>query len=246
MKRIGALILLCCILVCSICGCANTETNKTALDYVDLCDYKSLEVSKEEYVVSDTDLSTAIQMHMSSLNIEASELSDSIAVEYFNCQNANAVREMIKKEIIENRFYEAARDMILESSLITGFPEDSKTYVNNMVSAQKVFAEAEGISLSEYLDSYYKMTEEEFREAALCGYGDIMILKAIAEKEDYKINSEEYNNLIESTAEYVGMSTEETVKLYGEEYFECLLYEDFLRELIKTIYRTDIDEMAKT
>lgn len=246
MKRIGALILLCCILVCSICGCANTETNKTALDYVDLCDYKSLDVSKEEYVVSDTDLSTAIQMHMSSLNIEASELSDSIAVEYFNCKNANAVREMIKKEIIENRFYEVARDMILESSLITGFPEDSKTYVNNMVSAQKVFAEAEGISLSEYLDSYYKMTEEEFREAALCGYGDIMILKAIAEKEDYKINSEEYNNLIESTAEYVGMSTEETVKLYGEEYFECLLYEDFLRELIKTIYRTDIDEMAKT
>lgn len=246
MKRIGALILLCCILVCSICGCANTETNKTALDYVDLCDYKSLDVSKEEYVVSDTDLSTAIQMHMSSLNIEVSELSDSIAVEYFNCKNANAVREMIKKEIIENRFYEAARDMILESSLITGFPEDSKTYVNNMVSAQKVFAEAEGISLSEYLDSYYKMTEEEFREAALCGYGDIMILKAIAEKEDYKINSEEYNNLIESTAEYVGMSTEETVKLYGEEYFECLLYEDFLRELIKTIYRTDIDEMAKT
>lgn len=246
MKRIGALILLCCILVCSICGCANTETNKTALDYVDLCDYKSLDVSKEEYVVSDTDLSTAIQMHMSSLNIEASELSDSIAVEYFNCKNANAVREMIKKEIIENRFYEAARDMILESSLITGFPEDSKTYVNNMVSSQKVFAEAEGISLSEYLDSYYKMTEEEFREAALCGYGDIMILKAIAEKEDYKINSEEYNNLIESTAEYVGISTEETVKLYGEEYFECLLYEDFLRELIKTIYRTDIDEMAKT
>lgn len=246
MKRIGALVLLCCVLACCICGCSSTKTNGTVLDYVDLCDYKAIEVPKEEYMVSDTDLSTAIQMHMSSLNIEASELSDSIAVEYFNCKNANAVREMIKKEIIENRFYEAARDMILESSIITSFPEDSKTYVNNMVSAQKTFAETEGISLSEYLDSYYEMTEEEFREAALCGYGDIMILKAIAEKEDYEINSEEYNNLIESTAEYIGMSTEETVKLYGEEYFECLLYEDFLRELIKTIYRTDIDKMAKT
>ena len=240
MKRIGALVLLCCVLVCSICGCSNAKTNGTILDYVDLCDYKAIEVPKEEYMVSDTDLSTAIQMHMNSLNIEASELSDSIAVEYFNCENASAVKDMIKKEIIENRFYEAARDMILESSVITGFPEDSNTYVNSMVSAQKTFAEAEGISLSEYLDSYYEMTEEEFREAALCGYGDIMILKAIAEKENYKINSEERNHLIESTAESVGMSAEETLKLYGEEYFDCLLYEQFLKELIISTYSNEI------
>lgn len=240
MKRIGALVLLCYILVCCICGCSGVKTNGTVLDYVELCDYKAIEVPKEEYVVSGTDLSTAIQMHMNSLNIEASELSDSIAVEYFNCKNANAVREMIKKEIVENRFYEAARDIILESSLIIGFPEDSQTYVNNMVSAQKILAEAEGISLSEYLDSYYEMTEKEFREAALCGYGDIMILKAIAEKENYEINSEEYNNLIKSTAEYVGMSTEETVKLYGEEYFECLIYEDFLKKMILDIYSDEI------
>lgn len=246
MKRIGVLILLCCILVCGVCGCTNSEANKTALDYVDLCDYKSLEVPADEYMVSDTDLSTAIQMYLSSLDIEASELSDNIAVEYFNCENAVAAKEMIKKEIIENRFYEAARDMILESSIITGFPEDSNAYVNNMVSAQKTFAEAEGVSLNEYLDSYYEMTEEEFREAAFCGYGDIMILKAIAEKENYTINSEERDSLIESTAESVGMPTEETLKLYSEEYFDCLLYEDFLRELIKTIYRADIDKMVKT
>ncbi len=246
MKRIGALILLCCILVCGVCGCTNSEANKTALDYVDLCDYKSLEVPADEYMVSDTDLSTAIQMHMSSLNIEASELSDSIAVEYFNCKNANDVREMIKKEIIENRFYEAARDMILESSLIIGFPEESKTYVNNMVSAQKAFAEAEGISLSEYLDSYYEMTEEEFREAALCGYGDIMILKAIAEKEKYEINSEERRSLIESTAEHIGMSTEETLNIYGEEYFDCLLYEEFLKELILDIYSDEVLAKVKS
>lgn len=246
MKRIGALILLCCILVCGVCGCTNSEANKTVLDYVDLCDYKSLEVPADEYMVSDTDLSTAIQMHMSSLNIEASELSDSIAVKYFNCKDAAAVRDMIKKEIIENRFYEVARDMILESSIITGFHEDSNAYVNNMVSAQKTFAEAEGVSLSEYLDSYYEMTEEEFREATLCGYGDIMILKAIAEKEEYEINSEEYNNLIESTAEYVGMSKEETVKLYGEEYFECLLYEEFLKELIQDIYSDEILAIGKS
>lgn len=245
MKRIGALVLLFCVLVCSICGCSSTKATKTVLDYVDLCDYKAIEVPKEEYMVSDTDISTAIQMHMNSLNIEASELSDSIAVEYFNCENASAVRTMIKKEIIENRFYEAARDMILEFSIITSFPENSNAYVDNMVSAQKTFAEAEGVSLNEYLNSYYEMTEEEFREAALCGYGDIMILKAVAEKENYTIDVEERNSLIESTAEYVGMSTEETLKLYGEEYFDCLLYEDFLRELITSIYRSDIDKMAK-
>lgn len=240
MKRIGALILLCCILVCSVCGCANTETNKTALDYVDLCDYKSLDVSKEEYVVSDTDLSTAIQMHLSSLNIEASEISDDIAVEYFGCEDATAAKEMIKKEIVENRFYEAARDLILDSSQIIEFPESSNNYVNNMVSMQKSFAEAEGISLSDYLDNSYEMTEEEFQEAALCGYGDIMILKAIAEKENYQINPEDRVAIIESTAEYVGMSTEETLNIYGKEYFDCLLYEEFLKEFILYTYSDEI------
>lgn len=44
--------------------------------------------------------------------------------------------------------------MILESSVITGFPEESDAYVDNMVSAQKTFAEAEGVSLNEYLNSY--------------------------------------------------------------------------------------------
>jgi len=243
MKRIGALVLLFCVLVCSICGCSSTKTTETVLDYVDLCDYKAIEVPKEEYMVSDTDISTAIQMHMNSLNIEASELSDSIAVEYFNCENASAVRTMIKKEIIENRFYEAARDMILESSIITSFPENSNAYVDNMVSAQKTFAEAEGVSLNEYLNSYYEMTEEEFREAALCGYGDIMILKAVAEKEKYQINPEDRVALIESTAEYVGMSVEETLNTYGEEYFDCLLYEEFLKELILSNYRPEITEM---
>lgn len=87
------------------------------------------------------------------------------------------------------------------------------------------------------------MTEEEFREAALCGYGDIMILKAVAEKEKYQINLEDRVALIESTAEYVGMSVEETLNTYGKEYFDCLLYEEFLKKLILSNYRPEITEM---
>ena len=87
------------------------------------------------------------------------------------------------------------------------------------------------------------MTEEEFREAALCGYGDIMILKAVAEKEKYQINLEDRVALIESTAEYVGMSVEETLNTYGEEYLDCLLYEEFLKKLILSNYRPEITEM---
>jgi len=236
MKRIGALILICFILVCSVFGCDKSEADKAALDYVELCNYKSLDVPRDEYVVSDTDLSTAIQMHLSSLDIEASEISDSIAVEYFGCENAVAVKEMIKKEIIENRFYEAARDLILESSNIIEFPESSDEYINNMISMQSSFAKADGVSLSDYLNSSYEMTEEEFREAALWGYGDIMILEAIAEKENYQITSEERANIIETTAEYIGLTSEEALEVYGEEYFECLLYDEFLKKLIISTY----------
>lgn len=184
-------------------------------------------------------------MHLSSLNVEASEISDDIAIEYFGCENAITAKEMIKKEIVENRFYEAARDMILQSSEIVEFSEDSDEYVESMILKQKSLAEAAGISLSEYLMSFYEMTEDEFRNATLLGYGDMMILKAVAEKENYKITSEERKNIIKSTAEYDGLTSEEAIDIYGEEYFDCILYEDFLKDLIISTYQSDIDEAAK-
>lgn len=244
MRKIGALILLCCIMVCSICGCANSETTKTAIDYVKLCNYTALEVPEEEYAVSDTELYTAIQMYMNSLNIEASDISDAIAVEYFNCENATSAKEMIKKEIVENRFYEAARDMILQSSEIVEFPEDSEEYVERMISMQKSLVEEENISLNEYLMSYYEMTEDEFRNATLLGYGDIMILKAIAEKENYNITPDERNDIIKSTAEYIGLTSEEALEVYGVEYFDCILYEEFLKTLIIDLYETSIKSVV--
>lgn len=89
------------------------------------------------------------------------------------------------------------------------------------------------------------MTEDEFREATLSGYGDIMILKAIAEKENYTITPEELNDVVKSTAEYIGLTSEEAFEVYGEEYFDCMLYEEFLQTLITSIYSCNIDEAAK-
>lgn len=137
-------------MVCSFCGCANTETTKTAIDYVKLCDYSVLEVPNEEYTVSNTDLSTAIQMHLNSFDIEAPDIPDDIAAEHFDCKNAVAAKELIKREIVENGFYEAARDIILWSSEIVEFPKESENYVESIISMQRSLAE-EGISLNEYL-----------------------------------------------------------------------------------------------
>ena len=246
MKRAGALILLCFILVCSISGCTNTEKDITVLDYVNLCDYTSLEISKDEYTVSDADISTAIQMYLGSLDIEASDISDNIAVKYFGCENAARAKEKIKREIIENRFYEAARDTILTSSEIIAYPQSSREYVNEMVSTQEAFAEAEGVSFSDYLHDTYNMTEKEFREAALLGYADIMILRAIAEKENYKITPDERNEVIENTAALIGATAEDTLEMYGEEYFDCLLYEEFLKNLLLNYYSSEINAMLKT
>lgn len=56
------------------------------------------------------------------------------------------------------------------------------------------------------------MTEDEFREATLSGYGDIMILKAIAEKENYTITPEELNDVVKSTAEYIGLTSKKHLR----------------------------------
>ena len=243
MKRAAALLTLLSVMICLCCGCADSNVETSALNYVQLCDYRSLIVPYNDVKVSESDIETAIQMQFCSLNIETDNLSDEIALQYLNCENADDFRLFVKREIVENRFYESLRDMILNYSKVLDFPASSEKYVEKMLNIQKSIAEDKNVELNEYLEDYYGMTKEEFCDAALCGYGDILIFRAIAEKENYIISTEERKEIVKKTAISLGLSSDEVYELYGEEYFDCLLYESFLKDLLTGIYSEGIDSL---
>jgi FKBP-type peptidyl-prolyl cis-trans isomerase (trigger factor) len=241
MKKTGTIFLLCCILMCCLCGCS---TSKAASDCVQLCDYTTLEIPLEEYTVSEDDLATAIQLQLSSLDLEGVELTDDIAAQYFQSENAATAKSTMKRQIVENRFFEAARDTILESSVIRVFPKSSETYVDRMITMQAAFADAEGKSLEAYLQEAYEMTEQDFRQAALWGYGDYLILEALAQQEGYRISLNERNEKIKEAADATGMNAAEVLEIYGEEFFDTILYEEFLKSLLLERYEAQITSAA--
>lgn len=242
MKRTGALILLCCLILAILCGCKAKGENNTSLDYVKLCDYKTLEISEDEYSVSDADISTAVRMQLESLGLDSAELTDAIASEHFGLESAEEVKLNMKREIACNRFFEASLEKIFSSCEIKDYPDSSEAYVENLMKLQRKYAQNVNISLEEYLDKAYGLTEEEFSQQALLSFSELMIMEAIAKKENYEIDSVDRSELIKETALAMGISEEEAGESFGKEYFDSVLYEEFLKNLILEIYGDTIDK----
>ncbi len=231
------------VLISVFSGCTGNDKASGTTDYVELCNYLDLKIPTEEYAVSDEDLNTAIKLNLSEFDIEATKLTDEIATEYFGVVDATAAKIQIKREIIENRFFEAAYDFVLNNSEIIKFPSYCREYVDKLVETHKACAEEQEVKLEEYFLNTFGMTESEYREAALLGYADYMILKAIAEQEGYSISREERDELISYTVEFDGITYNEAVELYGYEYFDYLLYEANLKRIILVQYEEEILEV---
>lgn len=170
------------------------------------------------------------------------EITDEIAVEYFDVSNVREVINDTKKKIAENRFCEAAINIILTNSNIIKFPDYCYDYVEKIVEKHKTQADNSGKSSKDYFNEVFEMSEEEYREAVLSGYGDYLVLKEIASIEGYIPSDEEMNNLIEYTAKLDGISYEDVKETYGEEYFEYMLYESFVKEVIINLYSEQINK----
>lgn len=242
-KKAISIVLSFLVLITIFSGCTGNEKASGTTDYVELCNYLDLKIPTEEYAVSDEDLNTAIKLNLSEFDIEATKLTDEIATEYFGVADASSAKIQIKREIIENRFFEAACDYIFNNSKIIKFPTYCNEYVDKLVETHKVCAEEQKIKLEEYFLTTFEMTESEYREAALWGYADYMILKAIAEQEGYSISREERDELVNYTAEFDGITYNEAVELYGYEYFDYLLYEANLKRIILVQYEEEILEV---
>lgn len=211
-----------------------------------LCDYHNLVIDESEYYVSEEDLNTAIEMNLNSIDLddESVKLTDEIARQYFNSDNKEEAIANIKREIIENRFCEAAIEKILTTSHVKKMPRESETFVEFVINSQKKTANEMGIEYGEYFKSNFDMTENEYREALFDEYVNYMIISALAQKEGYTISDTERSVIIEEIANNDDISEDKAIEIYGNEYFDFILYENFLKDYLTDIYSDQIEKAA--
>lgn len=244
MKKIISICLIVVTITTFLCGCFQESKTYEENNNVILCDYNSLAIDENEYCVSVEDLNTAIEMNLNSIGLsdEVIELTDEIAKQYFNSDNKEEAIANIKREIIENRFCEAAMEIILITSHVKILPKESETFVESVINSQKKTADEMGIEYDNYFKSNFDMTENEYFEALLDEYVNYMIISALAQKEGYTVSDTERSIIIEEIANNDGISEDKAMETYGNEYFDFILYENFLKNYLTDIYSDQIEK----
>lgn len=244
MKKTISICLTLIITVVFLCGCSDKGKSFEEENNVVLCDYQNLVIDESEYCVSEEDLNTAIEMNLNSLGLddEPVKLTDEIARQYFNSDNKEETITKIKRKIIENRFCEAAIENILTTSHVKILPKESETFVESVINSQKKTADEMEIEHDEYFKSNFDMTESEYCEALLDEYVNYMIISALAQKEGYIISDIERSEIVEEIANNDGISEDKVIEIYGNEYFDFILYENFLKDYLIDVYSDQIEK----
>ena len=225
MKKTISVCLIIITLTVFLCGCTQKSKTYDENNNVNLCDYHNLVINESEYCVSEEDLNIAIEMNLNSIGLDddSVKLTDEIARQYFNSDNKEEAITKIKREIIENRFGEAAIEKILTTSHVKILPKESGTFVESVINSQKKTAGEMGIEHDEYFKSNFDMTESEYCEALLDEYVNYMIISALAQKEGYTVSDTERSAIIEKIANNDEISEDKAIEIYGNEYFDFIL-----------------------
>jgi len=225
-------------------GCSQQNKSANQNDNVHLCDYNNLVINEDEYCVSEEDLNTAIEMNLNSIETDCDniQLTDETARQYFNTENKKAAVTNIKREIVENRFCEAAIEVILTNSYVTSLPEESEKFIERVISSQKLTADENKIEYDKYFQNNFNMSEKEYRESILDEYVNYMILSTLAQKEGYIISDAERSEIVSKIASDNDMSADDIIEMYGNEYIDFILYENFLKNYLIDIYSKQIEK----
>lgn len=225
-------------------GCSQQNKSTSQNDNVHLCDYNNLVIDENEYCVSEEDLTTAIEMNLNSIETDCDniQLTDETARQYFNAENKETAVANIKREIVENRFCEAAIEVILTNSYVTSLPEESEKFTEKVILSQKLIADEDEIEYNKYFQDNFNMSETEYRESILGEYVNYMILSTLAQKEGYTISNTERTAIIDKLANDNNISTSDVIEIYGSEYIDYILYENFVRDYLIDTYSNEIEK----
>ncbi len=140
----------------------------------------------------------------------------------------NALKAELLAYNQQNALYEMQNEVwsaIVENCEVTGYPESKiDDYVNKTTDEYKSYCESMGISLEEFLSTYYGMTVADFNAEILSmaqSYvADEMILKLIAKEEGLEVSKEEYDEEVSLYSEQYGMTASEFEEYYGHDMIE--------------------------
>ena len=128
---------------------------------------------------------------------------------------------------------------VYDNTTVKKYPEhETKTKYDDMVTAEKLFAESQGINFTDYLSVNYQMTEEEFYNAVQTEVEnqikEEMICYAIARAENITLNDEEYTKrAVEYALDYYGFDSLAALEaFYSHETICQILMIDIVKETI--------------
>lgn len=175
----------------------------------------------DEYLYSNTDYATVTELHDA-----AKEYLENVAYNTYVVERENGVLDYL----IQN-----SKMPLIPRSMVNSYIENMNTYYKSM-------AEMYDMELSEFLESYMGITEEEFntetKKSAINYLQSSVILKAIALKENIEVSDEEYNAYLEDFATSNGYESSADLKtaLEANDEVEEMKNEVLYNKVMRMIY----------
>lgn len=227
----------------ALCGCAvNTGTQYSDIH---LCDYKTIAITEDMFLVSEADLNTAMTMYAISTDAELedfTELTDEIVQHYFGVEGVIELREQALQDIVSHRIIDAVYAQILLNSHMD-FNSNNlhfKRYYSNRISSIEYLAKQADMTVSEFLEQNYQMTEAEFKDSEIDFYVTVCIINEIFDAENHPDLQSDIDDYRSALAQQAGWPVEETYKIVLDEDLFYLIAESKMYELIAEWYAADI------
>ena len=172
-----------------------------------------------------------VYIYIENICVPILDLTEDIAYNYFDGKTIQEVRELFAVKIQNWRKWDIIEQYLLENTIIKGAPVQKDIYVKREMEFDRKYAASKGISFDEYLDSI-GYTETEYQENIEQFYYEMMLYKALAEREGLICSDKEFQEKLLELSEGLRMSEKEVLEEYGEEYIYYIYRYDNLKEII--------------
>lgn len=228
-----------------LCGCS--ASNDRQYIRFDLCDYKNMDITADMYLVTDGELNTAMTMYAVSTDTGLEDytgLTDEIVNLYFGYETVIELKEKALLDIVSHRIIDAVYAKILSSSYMDFHYSDPifEDYYARRLASIEHQANQENMNISDFLEHYYQMTEESFKESEIDFYVTICIIKEILNQENHPIPQSEIDIYRSNLAQESGCTIDETHKSVLDEDLFYAIAESTIYELIEEWYMVDIHD----
>ena len=228
-----------------LCGCS--ASNDRQCIRFDLCDYKNIDITADMYLVTDSELNTAMTMYAVSTDTGLEDytgLTDAIVNQYFGYDTVIELKEKALLDIVSHRIIDAIYAKILSSSYMDFHYNDPifEDYYARRLTSVEHQANQENMNISDFLKNHHQITEEAFKESEIDFYVTICIIKEILNSENHPIPQSEINSYRSNLALELGCSIDETHKSVLDEDLFYAIAESTIYELIEDWYMVDIHD----